>query len=699
MNNQKKFSFLSGLACSLVLLTGSAYAQTPAPPIAVPKPTPKPTAPRIPDPPEVQPNISREQRAQAYAKLLEGQRHLLMLDRIRSQIGTVTSGRAAREALTEAVRLNPYLAEGYTALAELTLILDPREINEGLRLANIATRLNADNIGGHRLAARLLTVQSGVYETRFDRALAEKSAAEWREVVRLDPKNAEGWAFLSDIYKRLGNSEQEIGALQNWIGASTPTEPYFYMRLSGSRDLSVTSANQRLGASLVDAGRISEAISALNQSIADDPQNSDAIDLLSKAVALGSDEDAARAIESLQQAVFAQPTNTELIQMLARTQARAGRLNDALKTLDDGGKRLGAENKDAQTALAVAAAEIYAGELRDREAVAAYENALNLQGIGNAPTVTETQKDFAAQILPRLLTIYKNADRAAEAKAVIQRMRAVLGKDDPSADIQNVQLLREQGNKNAALLAVRAARQKFSEEISLLQLEANILNDSGRTNEAVALWNSKISKNSANAAGDTVNKFIAYLNISALYGQVQRGAEAVKYARDAVALAETSNAEPLRKTALKSLANAYYQSKNYAESDQILTQIIKENPNDAEALNNYGYYLVMRNERLPEAAKMIERAVKIEPTNANYLDSLGWAYFRMGDAEQAEKYIMLAVRRDPTSATSQDHLGDIYEKTGRSNQARSAWQRALTLAVEPSEIARIKTKLGDAKKN
>ena len=65
-------------------------------------------------------------------------------------------------------------------------------------------------------------------------------------------------------------------------------------------------------------------------------------------------------------------------------------------------------------------------------------------------------------------------------------------------------------------------------------------------------------------------------------------------------------------------------------------------------LNYLGYMLADKSMRLPEALKMIRKAVDLEPMNGAYLDSLGWVYFKMGEYELAEDNLRQAVQRDQT---------------------------------------------------
>jgi Flp pilus assembly protein TadD len=107
---------------------------------------------------------------------------------------------------------------------------------------------------------------------------------------------------------------------------------------------------------------------------------------------------------------------------------------------------------------------------------------------------------------------------------------------------------------------------------------------------------------------------------------------------------------------------------------------------------------------LPEALKLIRKAVDLEPVNGAYLDSLGWVYFKMGEYELAEVNLRQAVERDAADATVHDHLGDLYQKTGRIRLAVAQWELSLkqfaksSLAeVDPSESAKVQKKLENAR--
>ena len=114
--------------------------------------------------------------------------------------------------------------------------------------------------------------------------------------------------------------------------------------------------------------------------------------------------------------------------------------------------------------------------------------------------------------------------------------------------------------------------------------------------------------------------------------------------------------------------------------------------------------LADRGTKLDETLIMIKKAVELEPANGAYLDSLGWAYFRMGKYELAEDNLMKASQRMATDPTVQDHLGDLYQKTGRLKLAAAHWERAVnewnrTVAaeVDTDNLTQVTQKLESAK--
>ncbi len=98
---------------------------------------------------------------------------------------------------------------------------------------------------------------------------------------------------------------------------------------------------------------------------------------------------------------------------------------------------------------------------------------------------------------------------------------------------------------------------------------------------------------------------------------------------------------------------------------------------DANALNSLGYMLAERGDRLDEAVTLLQRALKIEPGNPSYLDSLGWAYFQQGRLDLADPPLTEAAEKLQDNSVVQDHLGDLRFKQRRFADAAAAWERAL----------------------
>jgi predicted Zn-dependent protease len=110
--------------------------------------------------------------------------------------------------------------------------------------------------------------------------------------------------------------------------------------------------------------------------------------------------------------------------------------------------------------------------------------------------------------------------------------------------------------------------------------------------------------------------------------------------------------------------------------------------------------LADRGVRLQEALGMVKKAVDLDPQNAAYLDSLGWAYFKLGDNDLAEEYLRKALLRNPNDSTMQDHLAEVYAKQGKLKQAVGLWERAiaewnrtLPADVDPADVSRVQKKL------
>ncbi len=117
-----------------------------------------------------------------------------------------------------------------------------------------------------------------------------------------------------------------------------------------------------------------------------------------------------------------------------------------------------------------------------------------------------------------------------------------------------------------------------------------------------------------------------------------------------------------------------------AEAD--MQAALKSHPDEPELLNFLGYSWIDRGERLPEAMAMVQKAVAANPRSGAMVDSLGWAYYRMGDFKTAVEKLEQAVELEAGDPEISDHLGDAYWRVGRRDEALFQWRRVLTLKPE-----------------
>lgn len=141
---------------------------------------------------------------------------------------------------------------------------------------------------------------------------------------------------------------------------------------------------------------------------------------------------------------------------------------------------------------------------------------------------------------------------------------------------------------------------------------------------------------------------------------------------------------------------AYERLSDWPKAESDLRKALALQPNEPAVLNYLGYALVDRGERLPEALKLIKGAVSQRPDDGFIVDSLGWAYFRLGDYKNAETTLEHAVELKPADPEINAHLGDAYWQGGRREEARLQWRRALGLNPEPDLAKAIEAKLDKA---
>ncbi len=135
------------------------------------------------------------------------------------------------------------------------------------------------------------------------------------------------------------------------------------------------------------------------------------------------------------------------------------------------------------------------------------------------------------------------------------------------------------------------------------------------------------------------------------------------------------------------LAAAYEKARRYDDSKRVFERGLAADSTDALLLNNFSYSLSERDVQLDRAAQMARRAVDQEPTNPSYLDTLGWALFKLGKLDEAAALIQRSLEHGG-SAVVTEHLGDIYDRQGRADDARRLWTEALRRAPGRASLER-----------
>ena len=123
--------------------------------------------------------------------------------------------------------------------------------------------------------------------------------------------------------------------------------------------------------------------------------------------------------------------------------------------------------------------------------------------------------------------------------------------------------------------------------------------------------------------------------------------------------------------------SCYERLGQFEKSDKDLLNSLEINPNDAYVLNYLAYSWLERNYKIDTSITMLEKAYKQKKNDPYILDSVGWAYYLVGDLIKAEQFLRKAIKIMPDDPIVNDHYGDILWVMNRKTQATYYWQRVL----------------------
>jgi tetratricopeptide (TPR) repeat protein len=302
----------------------------------------------------------------------------------------------------------------------------------------------------------------------------------------------------------------------------------------------------------------------------------------------------------------------------------------------------------------------------------------------------------APKAVQSLLRVVAQNPNSAEARTFLAAAYAAGG--DLTSAIGTLEEIVEYVPRVAASLAeyqVLAGRHKDAAASYTIALAGQPNSRDLKFKRIAALYNARDFAQAAAMAGEARKQHpedqnFARLQARSLFDAGDRGT--------AIGIAEASvKAFPNDRQTQWVLVDLYAEAGRDADKERLLRQILNAEPANTRALNDLGYMLATRGERLDEAITLVRRALDADPTNGAYLDSLGWAYFRRGDLPEAQKYLADAAQRLPQNSEILDHLGDVHARRGELQNAIDAWTRALAGDGQGIERPAIERKVQDAR--
>jgi len=178
-------------------------------------------------------------------------------------------------------------------------------------------------------------------------------------------------------------------------------------------------------------------------------------------------------------------------------------------------------------------------------------------------------------------------------------------------------------------------------------------------------------------------------------GDIYRSMERYPDATAAYTAAIKTVAEPGAKNwqLFYARAIAEQQSDDWAAAEADLQTALKLSPNEPDVLNNLGYSWVEKKQNIPQALVMLEKARTLRPFDGYIVDSVGWAYYRLGKYDDAAKTLLSAVLLVPGDPTINEHLGDAYWRVGKKLDAQFQWSHALAFATDDKTKPMLEEKL------
>ena len=627
-----------------------------------------PSAPAAPSPPVVQ---KQPDRAAAYY-------HFMMAHMYEEMVSTYGRADYANKAIDEyriAIDNDPssdYLNAGLAELYAKT-----GRIRDAVLEAQDILKRDGNNLEARRLLGRIYLRSLGDMQAGTQSQEVLKLAIDqYEQIVKLDPKSVEDHLLLGRLY-RLNNellkSENEFKAavaIQPDSEEAVTTLAYLYNEEGDSaRALQVLNA-------IPDSARTAKLYSALGYTYEQQKEYRQAVDAYRKSTELDHDNlDAVRglaqnlmndgqtdaALEQYKVIVEADPSDAQTYMRIAEIERRNGKFDQAMDSL-----------KKA-TAIVPDSLEVQYNIAVIDEAQGKYDDAVPiLTQLLQKTEHSEDQYSIAdknnrAVFLERLGTIYREANKYQLAVETFRRMLDLGDENAVRGYQQIIDTYRDNKQWQLATNVAEEAAKKFPNDRDLQMVAAAQEADMGSAGPAIEHVKSLLKDSPADDQR-------VYIALAQMYSRVKQWPEAEENINKAI---ELSTKPEDRDYAFFVAGSIYERQKKYDKAEEAFHKVLADDPKNAQALNYLGYMLADRDTRLEEALGYIRRAVALDPQNGAYLDSLGWAYYKMGNYDLAEENLRRASERINNDPTVHDHLGELYMKTGRLKLAAANWERSL----------------------
>jgi tetratricopeptide (TPR) repeat protein len=519
-------------------------------------------------------------------------------------------------------------------------------------------RLEPDNIDDHLLLGRLYIIDKDYV----------KAEGEFKAARKIQSDSEEAVINLAYLYNEEGDSKKAVDVLQSFPDAERSGKLYAV-----------------LGYTFEQQKEFKHAIDAYKRAIDLDKDNLDAQRGLANSL-LGDNQIEA-ALAQYKQVADSDPQDAQAYLRMSEIYRRQGKYTEAMATL-----------KKAES-LVQDSLEVPYNEALIDEAEGKFDEAIQLlQGLVDksqkpVATLSSSERNNRSVFLERLGSIYRETGKTQLAIETFRKMMDLGDESTKRGYSQIIDTYREDKQWNQATAAAQEAVKALPKEADMRMVLAGQLADSGKVDEGIALAKAQLK--------GTAEDRDVYLQLSQIYARLRRWSDADESLDKASAL----STKPEDKKYDYYLRGSYLErQKKYEPAEEMFRKVLATDPRDAGTLNYLGYMLADRGVRLEEALGLIKRAVQEEPQNYAYLDSLGWAYFKLGNYDMAEETLRKAMDHNSNDPTVHDHMGEVYAKTGRLKLAAVQWERALEewnrslpADVETNDVARVQKQLESTK--